>query len=302
MKPAAQKATGFALMELLIVVSLLAIFLPKFVPNYPDIVGTRISDTSVEETLTIWDASRNYYARNAEWPDESNNCSDALSVLESGNFISNVGPNNRWKNPITTSCSPGNSVIRITQETATDWVSYIQGALPATQITAGATIETTVPAPGTSAQTYSQLSRIEVGGIPELNQMETDLDMNGFDVDNVSELSAEKVTVNDELRHSVTGVRFAELGPWKSYNYSTAYGSGSVPKPSCPAGMTPGYNALPVALCTRYNATRPIERWTFESANYSNRWRIRPVIFANNAYYRPTSSTCSSFKVQTFCQ
>lgn len=293
---------GILLLEIVIGLLVLSILLPQLVPNWPEIVGRNISERAIEETLTIWDASRNYYARNSEWPDESNNCADALTVLEAGDFIGNVGPNNAWDGAIATSCVPDTAILTISQPVIDDWQGYIAGQLTATKAVGTTTIETVVPAPGTSAQTQTQLSRIAVPGAPELNRMETDLDMDSNAINNASEITADKVTVNDELTHATTGDRMANFGTWDRYNNSSAWTNGQVPYESCPAGTSPRFNAIPENICTDPAGTLPIERWDFDVIDTGTGWRIRPVIFAQNAFYRPTANVCSTFKVQTYCR
>lgn len=294
---------GLVLLEIVIGILILGIVLPLLVPNWSEIVGRNISERTIEETLTIWDASRNYYARNSEWPDEANGCADAIAVLEAGGFIGNVGPNNAWDGPISTICVPNTSIFEIEQPVLADWETFILGQLPASQSLAAGEIETIVPAPGTSAQTYSQLSRIAVAGSPELNRMETDLDMDGHDINNLATIEADTVIVNEELTHSVTGDRMSNFSTWDQYTYSTAYaGTNRVPFPSCPSGMTRDLNVMPVAVCTDPSGTLPIERLSFEITTTATGWQVRPEVFAQNTTYRPTSNACSTFKVQTFCE
>lgn len=286
---------GLLLLEIVIGLLMLAIILPLLIPNWPEIVGRNVSERTVEETLAIWDASRNYYARNQEWPDEANGCVDAIAVMEAGTYIANIGPNNAWNGAIATSCVPGTSVMEIDQPVTADWQGYILGQLPASSAVAPASINTVIPAPGTSAQTYTQLSRVAVAGSPELNRVETDLDMNGNDIDNAGVVTAEEVTL------SSTGVEMSSLGSWEIYNWDTAYNSGSVPYPTCPAGKTPDVNVLPVRICTAATGTLPIERIDFEITDTGSSFRIRPEVFSQNNFYNPTSPECSTFKVQPIC-
>lgn len=299
-----QKQKGSLLLEFFIVITLIGIFAPMLMPNWTEIAATRLSDATVEDSLTIWDASRNYYARNAAWPDEANNCADAISVLDADGFIGGVTGTNNWGEAITTTCVPGDAAMIITQGTNPEWQSYIVNALPASEAGAGSDVETLIPAPGTAAQTQSQLSRIAVAGRPELNQMETDLDMNGNDIDGANQITSENVIVNEDLTHATTGISFSEMGRWKLYNYSSAFsGSNFVPAPSCPAtNPTPNWLATPKQICTNPSGTLPMESWWFEATSVAGGWRIRPAIFANNNVYRPTAPACSQFYVHTYCE
>lgn len=296
MKPISlQYQKGLVLLEIIIGLLILALVLPLLVPNWKEIVGRNVSERTVEETLTIWDAARNYYARNQEWPDESNGCADAITVMEAANAIGNVGPNNAWGNAITTSCIAGTSIMDVDQDVSTDWRGYILGQLPNSAGVGAASVNTVIAAPGTSAQTFTQLSRIAVAGSPELNRMETDLDMNGNDIDNAGVITADEVTL------ATTGVELSSLGSWKLYNWDTAYNSGTVPYPVCPAGKTPDVNVIPVRICTSASGTLPIERVDFEITDTGTAFRIRPEVFAQDNFYNPTSPECSTFKVQPIC-
>lgn len=189
--------------------------------------------------------------------------------------------------------------MEIDQPVTLDWRSYVLGQLPASQDVGADRVSTIIPAPGTSAQTQSQLSRIAVSGRPELNQMETDIDMNGNDINN-----AANIEVTEDLTHSTTGVKLSELGPWRQYNYTSAWSSGSIPYPSCPPATTPDLNVMPVRICTSSSGALPIEQWDFLIQNNPGpeTWNVRPRIFAQDNFYEPTSSICSTFKVQTYCR
>lgn len=288
---------GLVLLEIIIGLLILAILLPLLVPNWPEIVGRNISDRTIGDTNTIWDASRNYYAENGEFPDQTNNCAASLNVLVAGGFLGNIGPNNAWGNPITTSCAPGDPAMSIEQAIPSDWQSYVLGQLSASANINATDINTVIAAPGTSAQTYTQLSRVAVAGRPELNRMETDIDMGGNDINNAQDITATGNIVADDVQLSSTGVRLSNLGRWTTYT-----GFDVIPKPSCPAGLTPDLNILPYKVCTNPSATLPIEGFDWLINNYSTYWRVRPKVFAQDRYYYPTQDECSTFKVQTFCQ
>lgn len=298
MKSIIQKSQeGLVLLEIVIGLLILAIILPLLVPNWPEIVGRNISDRTIAETNTIWDAARNFYATNGEFPDQVNSCANSLNVLDAGGFIGNVGPSNAWGNAITTSCAPGAPAMSIEQAIPADWQSYVLGQLAASADVNATDISTVVAAPGTSAQTFTQLSRVAVAGRPELNRMETDLNMNGNDIDNVQDLTANGTITADDVELSSTGTKLSELGRWTVYT-----GNDFIPKPSCPAGSSPDLNILPVRVCTNPFSTLPIERLDFSISNFSTGWRVVPEIFAQDSFYRPTADSCSTFKVQTICR
>lgn len=282
---------GLLLLEIVIGLLILAIILPLLVPNWGEIVGRNVSERTIEETLTMWDASRNYYARNSEWPDESNNCADALTVLEAGDFIGNVGPDNAWDGAIVTSCTPNTAVMEITQTVVAEWRSYILGQLPASSEVGAAGVATVIPAPGTSAQTFTHLSRTAVAGRPELNRMETNIDMDGNNIDGAGTVTAEEVTL------STTGVELSSLGSWEQGTPGTNFS-----KPTCPGGKTSDLNIIPVRICTNPSSTLPIERLDFQITDFGTYWRVQPQVFAQDNFYYPSSSACATFKVQGFCR
>lgn len=208
---------GLVLLEIVIGLLILGIILPLLVPNWPEIVGRNISDRTIAETNTIWDAARNFYAINGEFPDQANNCADSLTVLEAGGFIGNVGPNNAWGNAISTTCAPGDPAMSVEQAIPEDWQGYVLGQLAASADINVTDISTVIAAPGTSAQTFTQLSRVAVAGRPELNRMETDLDMDGNSITNLQDLTATGTITADDVELSSTGTKLSEIGRWDIY-------------------------------------------------------------------------------------
>lgn len=299
MKSVIQNAQqGLVLLEIVIGLLILAIILPLLVPNWPEIVGRNISDRTIAETNTIWDAARTFYATNGEFPDQANNCADSLTVLEAGGFIGNVGPNNAWGNAITTTCAPGDPAMSVEQAIPADWQSYVLGQLAASADINVTDISTVIAAPGTSAQAFTQLSRVAVAGRPELNRMETDLDMNGNDINNLQDLTANGTITADDVELSSTGTKLSELGRWDVYT-----GGDPITKPSCPAGGTPDLNIIPVRVCTDPGSTLPIERLDFQVTDTGGgTWTVVPEIFAQDSFYYPTNDACSTFKVQPICR
>lgn len=187
MKPAPQK--GFAILELmvatLIATSIGIGLLRQEITQFEE----DISQLVAAEILTLHDAARNFYSDTGVWPDQANNCADALNVLRAGGYI--IGFNeNRWGTGFITTC-PGAPALNFLVSAAApvDRYAAATAARVLSPQLAGNVVTSSIPIPGAEPALGNFLSRVAVPGAPEVNRMETNIDMDGNDINNVGTIT-----------------------------------------------------------------------------------------------------------------
>lgn len=315
LKPTKNQQSGFTLVEMMIVLMIIAMVAPLLYDNYPEKLGTRWSNQTVEQTMTIWDAARNYHVDNDKWPDEANNCANAIGVLTAGNYLGGVSATNAWNGAVTTTCTAGSPTMNINNTVSDNWVDYVVNNIAATQKTSSTTTRTFVPSPGTSVAFANVLSRKAIPGQPDRTKMETTLNMGNNDITNAKNITSSGVITAsstatgaesvfshrvkaNEVYDSKAGRYMAEMPIFRQVGNNT-----SIPWPSCPTGMVGKGVAFPIAPCTAELAAEPIDRFNIATSSNSTSKTVQFTlsVHSNNKWFTPNDS-CGNMFAAVYCQ
>ncbi|TXI09487.1 MAG: hypothetical protein E6Q76_05570 [Rhizobium sp.] len=150
--------------------------------------GQRAADIMV----IIGQAAQAYRIDNSAWPDESHNCANALSTLSGAKYLANISANSPYGGAWSFSCAVGGSIFSVNMSASNnDWASFVGGLVPAASV-AGNNVTMSIPVVIPTHDTL--LHRVPVAGKPQMNQMQTDLDMQNYNINNINNTNT--ATVN----------------------------------------------------------------------------------------------------------
>ncbi len=183
----ARKQAGFTLIELVVVMAVMALIAALMTPNMMEELNLRRANLTAEDTTAILDAARSYRVATASWPGGAT-CSTAISVLKTGGYLGAMSTDNRYNNPITTSCDA--RTFSVVQSAVKDWDGYLVNSIAGTEITAAATntIRSTIGVPGSEPALSNKLTRVDTGN-PEDNRMRTTLLMGGQQINEAGNIN-----------------------------------------------------------------------------------------------------------------
>jgi len=311
--PSKKQQSGFTLLEMMIVLMIVAMIAPLMYNNYPQMLGERWSNLTIEQTMTIWDAARNYHVDHDEWPDEINDCKGAITVLETEGYLGGVPTTNAWSGEVTTSCTAGSAVMVIDHSVSETWVEYIVNNIGATQQIDDDKTRTFVPSPGTSVAFLNVLSRKAIPGQPDRNKMETDLDMGGNDINNVRNVNVKGVIHADSTDPDAESVIAHRLKAHEIYDskierymaempaFKEIHNGTTLPWPSCPADMVGKGIAFPVSPCTASMSAEPIDRYhiTYNNDPMAKSVQFLLSVHSDNEWHTPFDSCGNLFAAVT---
>ncbi len=199
------RQSGFTLLEVMIAVVVATLIAAAMLPNYPEMVNQKRADITVARMLVLSEAAQAFItdASPPAWPDQANNCADALNVLDAGGYIAGMGPVSPWQTNYAFTCPGGaagafNIAVGSVLE---DWAQYMSNSLPASTMSASAgapptrTVTGSFPRPATlSGAGAPNLNDVlwrtdQSGGTnPERNRMDTAIDMNNQNINNTNEI------------------------------------------------------------------------------------------------------------------
>lgn len=193
------RQSGFSLLELAISIAIMAMMTAATVPNYMEEINERRAVLTAQETQSILDAARAYRADKGSWPGTPL-CASALTVLQSTSppFIGGITALNKYKSPVTTSCTV--NTFSVDQNIIKDWEGVVANLLPGTTVVSPTTslIRSTVSAPGSEVGLNDKLSRTAQANA-ELNRMRTTLLMGNNNINEVNNLSTVSVTASGPI-------------------------------------------------------------------------------------------------------
>lgn len=193
------KSSGFTLLEMAIVMTILGIIAALTTPSIINEINQRRANLTIEESQMIVDAARAYRIQKGVWPGDDT-CSDAINVLKSASppYLVGIPSTNKYNSPYSTSCTLRS--FSLDQNAVPDWDGYITNGLAGTEIISSATsqIRTTIGIPGAEVALNAKLSRYASGNA-ELNRMRTTLLLGGNDISEVKNVSAESGSFNGKL-------------------------------------------------------------------------------------------------------
>lgn len=97
---------GFTLIEILVVISLVALITYYGVDQYLGKVYEQMLDRAVSQTLHLGIVAQSFLVSDADylWPDQQNNCADAITKMHERGFLFDKHATNVWGQSIILSC------------------------------------------------------------------------------------------------------------------------------------------------------------------------------------------------------
>lgn len=184
------RQSGFTLIELAVVsVGMTLIALAVMNPALHQ-YREKKAEVAAVRMATFAQAAQAFRIDRGAWPDEANNCANPNTPMRTQGYIGTLNLTSPYNTLFTFSCTAGSNVFRVTVDTnSADWAQYIAGIIPAAEYTNGQ--DTVRLAASITAPVFENvLHRVAVGGRPELNRMQTHLDMNGNNINSVNQITA----------------------------------------------------------------------------------------------------------------
>lgn len=180
---------GFTLLEVIVVLFVLTILASAIGPG---LLKNRLSEqrTGVmsREMLTLSDGAATFLERNGTWPDEANACAGALAAMIADGTVAGINGVSPWNTAYGFDCT-NPSILTISGAAGnTDWASALAGSLPASTLT-GTTVGTNISRTLSLAALDDVLHRDFDPARPELNRMETAIDMDYNDIVDIQDLN-----------------------------------------------------------------------------------------------------------------
>jgi prepilin-type N-terminal cleavage/methylation domain-containing protein len=195
---------GFTVLELMVVMSIIAIMAALTTDSITNQINQKRSDTTIQETQLLIDAARSYRMATGTWPGNAT-CSNAVTVLTTSSpaYLSGMATTNKFNSAVTTSCTA--TTFSVDQNAVADWDGYVVNSLPQTQIVNAATsqLRTTVGIPGSEPALDAKLSRIATGNA-ELNRMRTNLLLGNNNIAEVNNITASSGNITTLAASSLT--------------------------------------------------------------------------------------------------
>lgn len=179
---------AFTLIEMAVVMVILSLFAAATIPNIVEDFNQARAELTVQKVKAIKQAARFWAEDNkGVWPLQGSNCVNAVNALISAGYLNWDAPNrlSPWGTPFETNCSAVNGYASIGIEVTTEpkWTGFIKNALNATEVISKSqpndATRTHVLLPGAVVEELKKdlLHRVNVAGKPELNHMNTTLNM-----------------------------------------------------------------------------------------------------------------------------
>lgn len=235
------KTKGFTLLELAIVITVLTILAVATMPQIAEDYNRTRTHLTIGEIESFSEAARLYAHNNkGAWPDAPQ-CNGAIQTLTDKGYLKGVDQNSPWKTLYKTSCT--DKIFTITTNVSKqheDWAGVILNAVHSTNYdqTQQYVVHTNVVLPGGVPATRELLHRKEIKGSPELNTMETAINMNDQDLQKVRDITQVRdITLmgkivdgsDPDAQHYLdpdqkSVMRNLELSTLKATHMSTQYG------------------------------------------------------------------------------
>lgn len=198
MKSLKRRQRGLTMFELALTIAIASAILIAAIPLQIEKLEKTQVEVAATQMFTVGDVAQQFRSDTGTWPGEADpapcNINAAMTALTAGGYL--VTPLNRtaWGSAIATTCNP----MRFDVSTVGPNAQRVQeaAALLHTAQVAGTTLTSVFPA-GAPPAFNDVLYRVVVPGRPELNQMQTDLDMNSNDITNAASLTAGAVTASN---------------------------------------------------------------------------------------------------------
>lgn len=202
-----RKLSGFTIIEVMVVLFLMGIIAAATLPNLAEEFNEKRTDVTSAEVWMIAQAAQKYAADNSgDWPDDTNNCSDAITAL-TPDYLQNVDSSSPWDTTYLTDCT--GSTFSVEVQTDSDWAGVMANSLPAASVNgAGDTTTVAVPLPASVPALAGLLHRNYDSSNPEHNQMNTDINMTSEsgdpqDINDAQDVEASTFTDRDNNNFKV---------------------------------------------------------------------------------------------------
>lgn len=237
--------SGFTLLELAIVITVLTILAVATMPQIAEDYNRTRTHLTIGEIESFSEAARLYAHNNkGAWPDAPG-CAGAIKKLKDGGYLQGVDEISPWTTRYDTSgCTNKLFTIKTdVTEQYKDWAGVILNAVHSTDYYQGKkhVVRTNVVLPGGVPATERLLHRYDEGN-PELNRMDTAINMDGNDLQKVRDITSMrditsvrditlmgKIVDGDDTRHYLdpdqkSEMRNLELSTLKATHMRTQYG------------------------------------------------------------------------------
>lgn len=183
-----QKAnqSGFTLVEVLVVMTILVAITSLAMPRLADIANKKLAKQTIVEINQIIDAAQNYQFEHYAWPDETSNCANLIQVLLDNSFLAHLDRKNPWGQDYSFACEPKKLTIN-SRSDSSDWAMTIAAALPST-LAIGQRTETLIPRAGAIPGIINKLDKTGTDG-----GMQAVLNMNQHSIENVDNIQVAKI-------------------------------------------------------------------------------------------------------------
>lgn len=199
-----KEQAGFTLVSVMVAIGIMLSVSAALTPMYVEQVRKSKTVVTKGEVEAIGSAAQKYAADTGDWPDSANACNGALATLKAAGYLPAMDDKSPWydaaSNPggqYTFSCNSSRFDIDVT--TDADWAAYLENRLAVTT-RAGSTTTTSYPLAASVPALAGMLHRTYDPAHPEYNRMETNIDMNGNDLNNTNSVRANNVYANDTVR------------------------------------------------------------------------------------------------------
>jgi type II secretory pathway pseudopilin PulG len=223
----------------------------------------RLTESTATDILNLGEAAQNFRGETGAWPDQANNCAGAIATMSAAGYLGNNNTNSPWNTAYVTTCPANLRFDVATTAPAQRDAEAVQRAGPR-GTRAGNTVTASFARPGVEPSFDQLLHREQIAGRPELNRMQTGIDMNGNNVSAIGQLqwnngvSIRSTAANQlDLTANVANLNGVMVA---SDVVSTAMGKSmsqavleldvidsgdAVTLPTCPGGLTPRLFAWP---------------------------------------------------------
>lgn len=238
---------GFTLVELAIVMTVAALFAAATIPPLVEDYNRTRTNLLIGEIQALSEAARLWaYDHEYTWPDYTHECKDTIEVLKEYRYLKAMDVVSPWKSRYETSCKiPTQLTIAVASHPK--WARIVTNSLPATEPVTLPSFET-LPDNGTKTHVYfpgslpalSQvMHRVHDPSHPELNQMETTLNMTSEagspqDIKGANQLNAVNVTAYDEKPDVQNTIKAGNIVDATSYVKALTFIDSNSPDPNNP--------------------------------------------------------------------
>lgn len=272
---------GYTLVELMIVIMLIGIFTAATMGYFVEEVRQKRTDLTIAEIWEIGKAAKSYRVDNGEWPGQAGNCATALSLLVP-TYTENIDNRSPWYHAVdnpggTYTFSCDSQKFRVIVGTDADWSGYVANSVTSTTAS-GATSTSVFSLPSSVPAFAGLLHRGVDAAHPEYNRMDTNIDMNNFNINNIGTATGQNFTSSVKNRSLTQAVQDAVV----------ACEGTLITKPICPAPQTPQIFTS-VMMVSENSTGNPIGAIQSYAENISaTQWRVKLRILTLSGWMTPS--------------